>query len=66
MFPYRIKCICGCRLENFTLEDWLCHWKSEVVMETNVSKLAPNWLADKPKLRAIYFLFKTKIKIERK
>ena len=23
----RLHFICGCKLENYTLEDWLAHWK---------------------------------------
>ena len=23
----RLKCTCKCGLENYTLEDWLAHWK---------------------------------------
>ena len=58
----RIRFICGCKNENFVLEDWTCHWKYAEVREPSKSN---NWLekltCKYPKLRAIKYFLVTQI-----
>lgn len=54
MIKYR--CMCKCGLENYTVEDWLAHWKYGIPRPvTPFGK----W----PKIRAIYLFLTTRIYI---
>ena len=52
----RLRYICGCGLENYSLEDWLSHWKHGIIR--------PHlFLGEHPKLRAIYLFLVTRISV---
>ena len=53
----RLKCVCKCGLENYTLEDWIAHWKYGEARP----HLRP--FGNYPKLRAIYLFLFTKLEI---
>lgn len=52
----KLHFICGCKLENYDLEDWLAHWKHGEVREQS-------FLGKWPKLRAVWLFLNTKIQI---
>jgi len=52
----RLKCTCKCGLENYTLGDWLAHWKYGEPRDVKP-------FGDKPKLRAIWLFLNTKLEI---
>lgn len=77
----RIQAMCRCGLENYTLEDWLAHWKYGLILskeqalqswtdKESVRKRYKNiqryiFLCKHPKIRAIYLFCMTEIRIKR-
>lgn len=53
----RIRYICKCGLENYTMSDWTAHWKYGLPK--------PQFLGQYPKLRAVYLFLFTKLEIVR-